>query len=159
MKHTFRYILLTVAALIPVLASAQSGTEIPDPDIYDGYKLTGGVATKKTVGNPDSNGLYTITLETFATGTTTIVNKAIPSDIILVLDYSSSMLMSGSASTNNANATRTRLYDLKNAVGDFVEMMKTNNEEIGLESGLGVPAFGHGGPPSARYPALRLHAA
>ena len=85
MKRTFRYILLTVATLVPVLASAQSGTELEDPDIYEGYKLSGGVATKKTVGDPDANGLYTITLETFATGTTTIINKAIPSDIILLL--------------------------------------------------------------------------
>ena len=114
MKRTFRYILLTVATLVPVLASAQSGTDLPDPDIYDGYKLTGGVATKKTVGDPDSNGLYTITLETFATGTTTIVNKAIPSDIVLVLDYSSSMLMDGGAQPNNSDGdteTRARLYE------------------------------------------------
>ena len=137
MKRTFRYILLTVATLVPVLASAQSGTDLPDPKIYDDYKLTGGVATKKTVGNPDSNGLYTITLETFATGTTTIVNKAIPSDIVLVLDYSSSMLMTGSAQPNQANATRTRLYDLKLAVGQFVNMMKENNETIGLSGDEG----------------------
>ena len=133
MKRTFRYILLTVATLVPVLASAQSGTDLPDPDIYDGYKLTGGVATKKTVGDPDSNGLYTITLETFATGTTTIVNKAIPSDIVLVLDYSSSMLMDGGALPNNSDGdteTRARLYELKNAVGQFVNMMKENNETI-----------------------------
>ena len=137
MKHTFRYILLTVAALVPVLASAQGGTELEDPEIYDGYKLTGGVATKKTVGNPDSNGLYTITLETFATGTTTIINKAIPSDIVLVLDYSSSMLMTGSAQPNQVNATRTRLYELKLAVGQFVNMMKENNEAIGLSGAEG----------------------
>lgn len=137
MKRTFRYILLTVATLVPVLASAQSGTDLPDPDIYDGYKLTGGVATKKTVGNPDSNGLYTITLETFATGSTTIINKAIPSDIILMLDYSSSMLMSGSAQPNSASATRTRLYELKSAVGEFVNMMKDNNTEIGLSGNDG----------------------
>ena len=137
MKRTFRYILLTVATLVPVLASAQSGTDLPDPDIYDGYKLTGGVATKKTVGNLDSDGLYTITLETFATGTTTIINKAIPSDIILMLDYSSSMLMSGSAQPNSASATRTRLYELKSAVGEFVNMMKENNVEIGLSGNDG----------------------
>lgn len=140
MKRTFRYILLTVATLVPVLASAQSGTDLPDPDIYDGYKLTGGVATKKTVGDPDSNGLYTITLETFATGTTTIVNKAIPSDIVLVLDYSSSMLMDGGAQPNNSDGdteTRARLYELKNAVGQFVNMMKENNETIGLSGDEG----------------------
>ena len=94
MKHTFRYILSTVLLLIPVLASAQT----TDPAIYTGYNIKNGVATGKSVGDPDANGVYTVTLETFATGMETIVQKAIPSDIVLVLDYSSSMLMPGSLS-------------------------------------------------------------
>ena len=143
---------MTVATLVPVLASAQSGTDLPDPDIYDGYKLTGGVATKKTVGNLDSDGLYTITLETFATGTTTIINKAIPSDIILMLDYSSSMLMSGSAQPNSASATRTRLYELKSAVGEFVNMMKENNVEIGLSGNDGNRTGRRPAPTSGTFP-------
>ena len=137
MKHTFKYIFSTVLMLIPVLAFAQSGgDDLPDPDIYAGYKKVGGVATKKTVSDP-TNGVYTITLETFATGMTSIISKAIPSDIVLLLDYSSSMLMSGSASQNSENATRTRLYELKTAVGEFVDMMKTNNTDIGLSGDAG----------------------
>ena len=140
MKHTFKYIFSTVLMLIPVLAFAQgAGEDLPAPDIYKDYKLTGGVATQKTVGDPDANGVYRITLETFATGLTSIVNKAIPSDIILLLDYSSSMLMNGSAQPNGANGTetRTRLYELKRAVGEFVTMMKENNATIGVDGAAG----------------------
>lgn len=91
MKHTFRYILSSVAMLLPALAFAQSQTELPDPPIYDDYNIKGGVGTKKSVGDSDENGLYTITLETFATGKTDVIEKTVPVDIVLVLDVSGSM--------------------------------------------------------------------
>ena len=143
MKHTFRYILSTVLLLIPVLASAQT----TDPAIYTGYNIKNGVATGKSVGDPDANGVYTVTLETFATGMETIVQKAIPSDIVLVLDYSSSMLMTGSvpgttgrdpitdAWMNTEGNVRDYLYSLKRAVGDFVKLMQENNDELVLAPG------------------------
>ena len=89
MKHTFRYILSSVAMLLPALAFAQ--TELPDPPIYDGYNTKGGVGTKKSVGDAETGGLYTLTLETFATGKTEVVEKNVPADIVLVLDVSGSM--------------------------------------------------------------------
>lgn len=89
MKHTFRYILSSVAMLLPALAFAQ--TELPDPPIYDGYNIKGGVGTKKSVGDAETGGLYTLTLETFATGKTEVVEKSVPADIVLVLDVSGSM--------------------------------------------------------------------
>ena len=89
MKNTFRYILSAVAMLLPVLVSAQ--TELDDPPIYDDYNIKGGVGTKKSVGNPDKDGLYTLTLETFATGKTEVMEKSVPADIVLVLDVSGSM--------------------------------------------------------------------
>ena len=91
MKHTFRYILSSLVLLIPVLSQAQGTVE--NPPIYsDGYKIEGGVATKKSVSTTmDSNGYYTLTLETFATGATSITQEAIPSDVVLVLDLSTSM--------------------------------------------------------------------
>ena len=46
-----------------------------------------GVRTAKSVSGPDENGNYTITLETYATGVTTVK----PLDIVLVLDRSGSM--------------------------------------------------------------------
>lgn len=145
MKHTFRYILSTVLLLIPVLASAQT----TDPAIYTGYNIKNGVATGKSVGDPDANGVYTVTLETFATGMETIIQKAIPSDIVLVLDYSSSMLMTGSVPApsqinqawiegndrdGNPNV-RDYLYSLKVAVGDFVQLLQENNETLNLAEG------------------------
>lgn len=89
MKHTSKYILSSFAMLLSAVAFAQ--TELPDPPIYAGYNIAGGVGTKKTVGNPDANGLYTLTLETFATGKTELIESTMPADIVLVLDVSGSM--------------------------------------------------------------------
>lgn len=50
-----------------------------------------GVAYKKTISEPDNNGIYTITLESFVLGQVTVEQKTMPADIVLVLDYSNSM--------------------------------------------------------------------
>ena len=52
-----------------------------------------GVETEKNISDPDANGVYTITMEAYATGeqSITIVEKTAPTDIILVLDQSGSM--------------------------------------------------------------------
>ena len=55
------------------------------------YNIDGGVGTSKTVTGPDTDGNYTIRLETFATGTTTVTETYLPADIALVLDLSTSM--------------------------------------------------------------------
>lgn len=112
MKCINKYILFFVF-LVPVLTRAQD-----KPAIFANYKEGGGVATAKRVTGPDANDDYTLTLETFATGEKSILKKAIPSDIILLLDYSSSML-------SNDNITK-----LKTAVVTFVKQMQENNEEI-----------------------------
>lgn len=112
MKCIYKYILFFVF-LVPVLTRAQD-----KPAIFANYKEGGGVATGKRVTGPDANDDYTLTLETFATGEKSILKKAIPSDIILLLDYSSSML-------SNDNITK-----LKTAVVTFVKQMQENNEEI-----------------------------
>ena len=89
MKHTFRYIISSLVLMMPVLAHAQ-GQQVNDPPLYDDYKTGNGVATAKKVAGPE-NGLYTLTLETFATGITSVVNVTSPADIVLVLDLSQSM--------------------------------------------------------------------
>ena len=122
MKHTFKYIFAAVAMLVPVLAHAQ-GQQLDPPQIYSEYNVQGGVATAKSLSEPDANGVYTITLETFATGLTSIISKAIPSDIVLLLDYSSSML-------TNDNITK-----LKQAVVTFVGQMQDNNSTLNLQPG------------------------
>ena len=55
------------------------------------YKIEGGVGTSKQVTGPDTNGDYTIRLETFATGSTTVTESSTPVDVVLVLDVSGSM--------------------------------------------------------------------
>ena len=101
--------------------------------------MKNGVATGKSVSDPDTDGYYTVTLETFATGLETVIQKAIPSDIVLVLDYSSSMLMPGSlnypASQTQLDNCKDYLYKLKIAVGDFVRLLQENNETLPLADG------------------------
>ena len=79
MKNTFKYIAFGIALLASSLAlNAQT------------YHEEGGMKTSKTVTGP-VNGYYTISLESFATGATTVTETATPVDIVLVLDVSGSM--------------------------------------------------------------------
>ena len=79
MKNTFKYIAFGIALLASSLAlNAQT------------YHEEGGMKTSKTVTGP-VNGYYTISLESFATGETTVTESATPVDIVLVLDVSGSM--------------------------------------------------------------------
>ena len=81
MKNIFKFITLGIALLAgTVAANAQTN-----------WNEDGGVATAKTVSAPDENGLYTITLETYATGESSITETGIPVDIVMVLDVSGSM--------------------------------------------------------------------
>ena len=88
MKHIFRYFISSLVLLVPVLAHAQ--TQVADPPLYDDYKTGNGIATQKTVSEPH-DGRYVLTLETFATGKTEVIEKNVPADIVLVLDVSGSM--------------------------------------------------------------------
>lgn len=99
MKHNiFRYIAIAAALLATAVnAGAQ-------------YNITGGIGTSKQVTGPDSNGDYTIRLETFATGTTTVTETTKPVDVILVLDLSSSMSVSR-GSTSIVTARTSLSYD------------------------------------------------
>ena len=100
-----KYILSTFVLLVPVLMHAQT-EENPLP-IYSThqYNRQNGIATGKSVSAPDEDGIYTLTLETFATGVRSIVSKSIPSDIVLMLDYSSSMLTNDPAASRMASRT------------------------------------------------------
>ena len=130
MKQILKYFLFSFAFLIPSLAQAQTREVEGTPGVYEGYHgVNTGVATGKKV-TPNSTGSYTITLETFATGSSITTMKSIPSDIVLVLDYSSSMLMNGSGGD-----PRSYLYELKSAVGTFVNKIKENNATLELKDG------------------------
>ena len=94
-----KYIFLSLVLLVPVLANAQKvslNAQVADPPLFSDYKLgngtnRSGIATGKSVTGP-VNDLYTLKLETFATGITSIVDLSKPADIVLVLDVSGSMV-------------------------------------------------------------------
>ena len=78
MKNTFKYIAFVIALLASSVAlNAQ-------------YHREGGMATSKKVTGP-TGGYYTLELESFATGETTVTETVTPVDIVLVLDVSGSM--------------------------------------------------------------------
>lgn len=80
-----------------------------------------GAATHKTV-TAKGDGVYTITLETFATGSSSYIPTYKPVDVLLILDVSTSM-------TNNrypVGSSTTRLAALKSAVCDFVGSIYDN---------------------------------
>ena len=100
-------IILVIAALIVVAPAMRAQTS------------SEGIVLNKTVTqDPDVNGVRWITLESFVTGSVKVVTQSKPSDIILVLDVSSSM-------TNNYNG-KTRLQALKDAATEFVENIYEN---------------------------------
>lgn len=109
MKKIFTILLIAVASLVSVsVANAQSINETildPDTSLEDrtlkfpkqksNYTINNEngkkVAYRKSISEPFSDGSYYIKLETFATGSATKSVTSKPSDIILVLDLSSSM--------------------------------------------------------------------
>lgn len=123
----FKYFLLSLVLLIPALA--QSQTTVDNPAIYSNYKVENGIATEKDVAGPVS-GIYTLTLETFATGLTTVTETSTPVDIVLVLDTSSSMTEDYTYKDDDGNSvTDTRLNALKYAVKKFVTEIARNDRE------------------------------
>lgn len=60
---------------------------------YDNRTEKEGVVTSKEVSDPDNDGVYTLTLESYVTGSkiSDTVSEEVPTDIILVLDQSGSM--------------------------------------------------------------------
>ena len=100
MKNIFKFITLGIALLAgTVAANAQT------------WNTEGGVSTAKTVSAPDENGLYTITLETYATGESSITETGIPVDIVLVLDVSGSMNQNMTSYTYTARNSQEYNYN------------------------------------------------
>ena len=92
--------------------SAARRTPAPRGEVTDnGLELT-----KKVVEN---DGIYTLTLEAYTTGTVTEVNKVQPMDIVLVLDQSGSMALDFAGNSTSTN-TEIRQYAMKQAVNNFI---------------------------------------
>ncbi len=119
MRNLYKYIITLVTLVVSALsfgpvALAQS---------------TSGMRINKMVSGPNENGVFTLNLEAYATGSITVETK--PADIILVLDKSGSMAynMSGSQ-TSNVSAEQQRINILKTAVQGFVDNVKATNSTI-----------------------------
>ena len=84
MKKAYN-ILFSALALLAVgpISHAQSQAE-KERLYYTDYG--NGVGYSKTISSPDTNGVYTITLESFVTGNVTKKDFSAPVDIVLVLD-------------------------------------------------------------------------
>ena len=89
------------------------------PTVKAQYTDSGqGLFYNKTISKPDLKGIYTITLEAFVSGELTITSKNIPSDIVLVLDVSSSMA-EPKGSTTTLGATSLSYNDVVNGDVDY----------------------------------------
>jgi hypothetical protein len=105
------------------LANAQ---QVEDPDLYENYKVENGVGTGKGVSGPTDN-LYTITLETFATGLTTIVDLTKPVDVVLVLDVSGSMDFPKGEYTEVPNNTAISYNTVANSTQEYFIRVQNGN--------------------------------
>ena len=86
-------ILLSATALLAIVPFAKADGEGGSSTVQEGrdYILDGSIGYKKSISTPNTDGVYTITLESFATGSSTKIQKSLRSDIVLVLDVSGSM--------------------------------------------------------------------
>lgn len=75
-----------------------------------------GLVTTKTA-TLNSDGTYTISIESYTTGTVTTSTKTTPVDIVLVLDQSGSMCFSFAGDKNGSNERQTAM---KQAVNNFI---------------------------------------
>ncbi len=128
MKKIFSFLLTGAAllTLIPIIA-ADGDTPQREPDYY--LNDDGSVGFMKKISEPNTKGVYTITLESFATGESVKISKSIPADIVLVLDMSGSMaenMSGGTASASNPS----RLSVMKEAVAGFIEQIDINDKYV-----------------------------
>ena len=109
MKYIFNNIISKLAVvsaslLLGLSAFAQDGTVH-----YD----------KRVTEKPDTNGVYTISLEAYVTGSVTVTQSPAPADIVMVLDYSRSM--------------QSDIGNLRSSVKDFVDIIKESDGNIKAE--------------------------
>lgn len=144
MKKIYLILLTAVASFVLVsVANAQSidqtildpNTELEErtlkfPKQKTGYTIDNSdgkkVGYRKSISEPFSDGTYYIKLETFATGSATKTVTSTPSDIILVLDLSSSMY----SEYYRYKGTRMRRIEaLRLVIEDFAKTVYDNNAE------------------------------
>lgn len=126
MKRIYIYLLAAIASLaFAQMASAQTieetipGVTFPN-ELTTDYTISNNVGVRKQVSSPLSDGTYWIKLEAFATGHASISTISKPADIILVLDYSSSMTATYGSTT--------RIAALKSACRAFLKTIYDNDK-------------------------------
>ena len=130
MKNKFNYI---VASILLVFCAFSPGLSVYAQDSTVGFN--------KKVTGPNENGVYTINLEAYVTGSITVTTETKPADIILVLDYSQSMENNMAGSSTNTPQLK-RINILRNAVAGFVNTVKESNANM-LADGGGDNLGGH----------------
>ena len=92
---------------------------------------TGLVMSKSFANNGSDNNSGTLTLESFVTGSSiTISNVIAPTDIVLVLDVSSSMANDGQhADIPSGSGNISRMAAMKNAVDNFLTLIKDSGNQ------------------------------
>ena len=123
MKKIHSY-LLAIAALLVFAPGLSGQTTYNDlfeglnfPADTSGFSEQSSIGFKKNISEPAGD-RYWLKLEAYATGSAIETSEAVPSDVVLVLDLSSSM-------TADYNG-QSRLDALKDATSDFVESIYQN---------------------------------
>ena len=127
--------LLTLSMLISMVPSAAFAAETGSEPSSE--------AEVPTVVNPDNlfldktatltgDGTYTIKLEAYATGTTITktITEGVPLDVVLVMDQSGSLVSNGDMLTT-----------LKSSVSSFLESLRANGEEFGVNHRVAICGF------------------
>lgn len=128
MKKIYSFLLTAVAIFSLVPFAKADGEEDPQvgPDYYlnndDPNKAS--IGFKKSISSPNTEGIYTITLESFATGKSVKIKRSLPADIVLVLDVSGSMAFSMAGRNDGSNG---RLNAMKAAVNAFIDEIDKND--------------------------------
>lgn len=119
MKHTFKYILMVLGLLV-------SSMSIQAQQVINNYKPGGGVSTGKSVTD-NGDGTYKITLETFATGTSSTSTESKPVDVVLVLDVSGSMENPKGTMTQVSNNTNISYNTIANSSNSYFYRITIGN--------------------------------
>ena len=105
----------------------------------DNAESTGGIKLSKKV-TPNGKGGYTVTLESYTTGTVVTSTSTAPVDIVLVLDQSGSMAYDFKGNPTSTNADR-RQYAMKQAVNSFIDAVNQKYSAEG-DHRMAIVTFG-----------------
>ena len=108
------------------------------PNLLAKEQDNGLVTTKTATLNPD--GTYTISIESYTTGTVTTSTKTTPVDIVLVLDQSGSMCFSFAGDKDGSNERQTAM---KQAVNNFISAVNDKYSDD-ADHRMALVTFGSG---------------